>query len=163
MTRISEFKSNLITGVRPNLYRMEIQGINEKLRFMCKASQLPGKTIGSIEVKYLNMTHKVAGDAVFENLTVSIMMDTDLVIRNGLESWMEDIRTNDAMIGSNIGEYESTGNLILLDNAGDDLAEYEFVGLWPTNLGPVELAFESNDQIAEYTCEFAYTNWNRLK
>ena len=162
MTRIAEFKSNFINGVRPNLFKMEIAGISEKLKFMAKSTQLPGKSIGQIEVPYLNMKHKVAGDIIFDNLNVTILMDTDLIIRNSLESWMEDIKNNDAMFGKTPAEYERTGSVILLDQQGDDLTEYEFIGLWLVNLGPVELSFDSTDTIAEYTAEFAYTHWNKV-
>jgi len=160
--RISEFKSNFINGVRPNLYKMEIAGISDKLRFMCKATQLPGKTIGEIEVPFLNMKHHVAGDVVFEPLSITVLMDTDLVIRTAMESWMEEIKNNDAMFGATPTEYERTGNIILLDQQGDDLINYELVGLWPINLSPVELSYESTDTIAEYTVELRYTNWNKV-
>ena len=35
----------------------------------------------------------------------------------------------------------------------------KFVGIFPTELGAVELAWDSNDQIEEFTCTFAYDFW----
>lgn len=160
---LSEFKSNFNNGVRPNLYRMEISGIPEKLRFVCKTAQIPGKTIGTIEVPFLNMKHKIAGDVQFDPLSLTVMMDTDFQVRNGIESWMETIKNNDAAYGDESGIYERTGNLIVLGLNGDEIAEYEFQGLWPTMLSPVELGFESNDQIAEYQVELIYSWWSRLR
>ena len=163
MTRISDFKSSFIAGVRPNLFRMEVSGFPEKFSFMCKASQVPSKTIEVIEVPYLNMKHKIAGINTFETLTTSIIMDTDLLIRNTIEGWMENIRSNDSMYGSTPLENEKTGSLFLMNQSGDDIANWDYIGMWPTALGNVELSYETGDSIAEYTCEFAYTYWTRIK
>lgn len=159
---ISEFKSNFNGGVRANLYKMEISGVPEKLRFLCKAAQIPGRTINPVEVPYLNMKPKFAGDSVVEPLSLTIMVDTDFSVRNELEKWMEQIRNSDAVYGDEPGVYERVGNLVILGQSGDELATYEFVDIWPTNLSPVEMSFESTDTIAEFTCEFEYQHWNRL-
>lgn len=161
--RISDFKANFVNGVRPNLFKMFISGFPRKLEFLCKGSQLPGKTIGQVEVPYLNLTPKVAGDKVFDNLALTILMDTDLSVRNELEAWMETISNNDAMFGADLAEYTRKGNLIVLNNNGDDLAEYEFINIWPTVLSPIEMSFETKDTIAEYTCDFSFDYWNRLQ
>jgi hypothetical protein len=160
--RIEDFKSALTNGYRPNLYQMEILGMPEKFVFLCKATQIPGKNIGIVEAPYLGMKAKLAGDVTFEDLTVSVIMDNDFAIRNGLELWMETIKANEAAIGLESALYKRTGNVVALDNQGEEIAEYTFIGIWPSSIAPVDLSYETNDTLAEYTVTFSYDYWTRL-
>ena len=161
--RINDFKSNFVNGARPNMYRMSVGGLPSKLEYLCKSTSLPSKAVSMIEIPYLNMKYKVAGVNTFENLSMTIMMDTDMQVRTSIELWLEDMRTNDAMFGQTPAEYQKTAQIDLLDpNSGDPIAQYEYENIFPINLGAVELAFESGDSIAEFTCEFAYSHWIRL-
>lgn len=160
---IENFKANFQYGVRPTTYEMQIFGLPEKLKFLCKTSQLPGKTIGIIEVPYMGQKHKVGGDAIFPELSTTIMLDTDFSVKNELESWMSSIRANDSAIGSEPSIYQQSGSITQLGPNGIRLAEYQFIGLWPTDMSTVELGFENTDQIAEYTVTWAYTYWTRTQ
>lgn len=160
---IDAFKAAFQYGVRPNLYKMEIFGLPEKLRYLCKATQLPGKTIGIVEVPYLNQKAKYAGDATFEDLTVTILLDNDFSVRNELETWMEQIRANASIDGAEPSIYQQTGSVIQLDNKNTEIAQYDYIGIWPNSLAPLDLAFETADTIAEYTVTFSYDYWTRIK
>ena len=160
---IEAFKAAFQYGVRPNLYKMEIFGLPEKLKFLCKATQLPGKNIGTIEVPYLNQKAKLAGDATFDDLTLTIMLDNDFSVRNEIESWMENIRANAASEGDEPALYKQTGSIIVLNNRNAEIAQYDYIGILPTTLSPLDMSFETNDTIAEYTVTFAYDYWNRIK
>lgn len=159
---IEDFKSALTNGYRPNLYQMEILGMPEKFVFLCKATQIPGKNIGIVLAPYLGMQAKLAGDVTFEDLTVTVIMDNDFAVRNGLEVWMETIKANEAAIGLESALYKRVGNVVALDNEGDEIAEYTFVGIWPSSIAPVDLSYETNDTLAEYTVTFSYDYWTRL-
>lgn len=160
--RIEDFKSALTNGYRPNLYQMEVLGMPEKFVFLCKATQIPGKNIGIVEAPYLGMKAKLAGDVTFEDLTVTVIMDNDFAVRNNLEIWMETIKANEAAIGLESALYKRIANVVALDNEGEEIAEYNFVGIWPSSIAPVDLSFETNDTLAEYTVTFSYDYWTRL-
>ena len=59
------------------------------------------------------------------------------------------------------GEYKANAYVDHYGKSGDGakIAEYEFVGLFPTELSTVELAWDSNDVIEEFTCTFAFDYW----
>jgi len=160
---IERFKANFKYGVRPTTYEMEVFGLPEKLKFLCKTSQLPGKIITPIEVPFMGMKTKIAGDAIYEDLTTTILLDTDFSVRNELESWMNSIKQNGSAVGDEPAIYKQTGTLIQLGNKGVKLAEYSFIGIWPSNITPIELGFESTDQIAEYTVTWSYDYWLRVQ
>lgn len=157
---ISNLVANFKGGARANLYKVEIEGIDSKLEFLCKTSQLPGKTVNPIEVKYLNNTLKVAGDATFEDWTITLMNDEDYAIHHQIEQWMETIKNNARATGSgNISDYMRQAHVIQLGRDGSELSHYTFYNLWPTSLSPVELGFESADTITESSVTFSYSHW----
>ena len=163
MPLIESFKANFQYGVRPNTYLMEIFGLPEKLKFLCKTSQLPGKVIGVIEVPFHGQKVKLGGDATYEDLTTTILLDNDFSVRNEIESFMSSIRANDSSVGDEPSLYKQTGSLMQLGPKDEILAQYDFIGIWPSNLSPIDLGFENNDQIAEYTVTFSYDYWIRVK
>lgn len=159
--RIEDFKSNFIEGAKPTLYSVEIQGLPEKLKFLCKIAQLPGRTISPIEIPYAGHTVKIAGDALFEDLTLTIQLDTDFAVKNELEEWMENIRNADASGGQEPNAYKKEAFIIQYNTIDEEIAKYHFFGLWPTVIDPVELGFDSKDTISEMSCTFSYDYWKR--
>ena len=161
---INSFKSNFSAGVRPTLYKVQITRLPQKLEFLAKTAQLPGRTLGEIEVPYMGKTLFVAGDDTFDPLELTITLDTDFAVRNELEDWMEKIKSASGAGGSTtISDYYGEANVIQLDTSGQEIAEYNYVDLWPTNVSPVDLGFENKDTIAEYTVSFRYNYWIRVK
>ena len=105
---ISNFKSSLVGGgARPNLFEVEITTLPGSIawdatnfKFMCKAAQLPGQTIGAIEVPFRGRTFKVAGDRTVDAWTVTIINDEDFKYRNAFEAWTELMVNLDTNIGA---------------------------------------------------------------
>lgn len=161
--RIEDFKANFIEGAKPTLYTVEIQGLPEKLKFLCKIAQLPGRTITPIEVPTPGgHIVKLAGDSVFEELTVTITVDIDFAVRKDIEDWMEDMRNADSSGGQEPSIYKKEATIIQYDSKDNEIASYGFYGLWPTTIDPIELGFESKDTIEEFGCTFSYDYWKRL-
>ena len=90
---ISNFKTAMTGGgARPNLFEVEITTLPGGIawdaadfKFLCKAAQLPGQTIGAIEVPFRGRTFKVAGDRSIDPWTVTIINDEDFKYRNAFE------------------------------------------------------------------------------
>ncbi len=163
MPSITEFVSNFQHGLRPNLYKVFIAGLSQKLEFTCKTAQLPGRDFGVIEVPYMNKTIPMKGDVVYPEWPVTIMMDEDMVIKTGIEDWMRIIELEDVVLGATtMLEYMRDASVIQLSGAGEEIAEYKFFNLWPYSMAPVELGFEQKDVISELPIVFRYSHWTRL-
>lgn len=173
MTGISDFKANFKGGARPNLFKCIItfpnnsKSLSEKASFLIKGAQLPGDVIAPIEVPYQGRKLKVAGDRTFEPWTITVINDVDMEVRNEFEKWMNLINSHK----TNTSAYSATGNhlaymadmeVIQLDRDGNDTKgtkKYEFKDAFPTNISPIDLNFETNDAIEEFTVEVNYQYW----
>jgi hypothetical protein len=164
---ISAFKSNLTAGgARPNLFEANVinpiaGGGDASFRFVCKAAQVPSASIPAIDVPYFGRQVRLAGNRVFEPWTVTIFNDEGFTVRNALEQWMGAINTHEGNLQlSPQGTYKSDSEVVHYGKDGSAIATYKFYGLFPTEIGAIELAWDSNDQVEEYTVTFAYDYWN---
>ena len=105
---IDDFKSKLVGGgARPNLFEVELNfpnGLNEndaeeKGRFLVKAANLPASNINVIDVPFRGRNLKIAGDRTFDVWTITIINDTDFLIKNAFERWMNAINKHDNATG----------------------------------------------------------------
>jgi hypothetical protein len=178
---ISNFKTALAGGgARPNLFEVEITTLptgitwdSANFKFMCKAAQLPGQTIGAVEVPFRGRTFKVAGDRTIDPWTVTIINDEDFKYRNAFESWTELIAKLDTNIGATLPDaYMRNAKVYQLgrgsrasstDNTGSEnvvLKEYEFIDIFPTSVSPIDLSYDSSNAIEEFTVEFQVQSIN---
>jgi hypothetical protein len=164
---IDDFKAKLKGGgARPNLFKATInfpayaQGDVEITSFMCKAAQLPGSIMGIVEVPFRGRILKIAGDRTFETWTPTILNDTDFVVRNAMERWMNGINAHSANTGL-VAPADYSADLVVeqLDRDEAVLKRYNFRGCFPTSIGAIDLAYETNDVIEEFTVEFQVQYW----
>ena len=170
MFSVNTFKQNLSGGgARPTLFRSFITNPIDasgdfKFEFMCKAAQIPPSTLGVIEVPFQGRKIKVAGDRTFPEWTVTITNDEDFLIRNALEKWSNAINGHDSNIRqfgatSNPESMKGDGAVEQLGKNGEIIRQYVFRGLWPSDIAPIDLSFEQNDQIEEFVVTFNYDFW----
>ena len=180
---ILDFRANIADLARPNLFQVTIelpdiiesgggrrgrgqrgggkrrQNGNQFTRlssFLCKAANLPASTIGVIEVPFRGRQLKIAGDRTFEPWTVTILNDEGMVMRSRLEQWANAIQQqmSNYQSADTIEDYQATARVFHTDRQNIHNKAYEFVGVWPSNISAIDLAWDSNDTAEEYTVEF---------
>jgi hypothetical protein len=158
-------------GARPSLFQCIISNpINPvadfKLPFLCKAAQLPSSELGLIEVPYFGRKLKMAGDRVFAPWTVTIINDEDFLVRNSMENWNNYIslyQANRTALGSGApGLYKSQATVTQFGKAGEILRTYQFNGIFPQVIAPIDLAWADTDVIEEFQVQFQYDTFQVL-
>jgi hypothetical protein len=168
--RVDDFKAQLIGGgARPNLYRctMTNPGVGagvpvELASFMCKGAQLPASTVANIDVPFRGRQIKIAGDRTFENWTATIFNEGSFAVRDSFERWMNALNGHISGVqeSTNPADYQAQILVEQLDRQEEVLKEYVIEGAFPVNVSAIDLAYDSNDAIEEFTVEFAYQYWN---
>ena len=179
-TKLNNFLSKIGEGVKPNMFVVDVNwpsdlasapsGDNKELvNLLCKSTALPASNIGVIEVPFRGRTVKIAGDRTFDTWTATFFNDKDFKIRTYFEKWLESINThesNDAplYIPSNSDNgYMATVKVKQMrkddKESGSVLRQYDLLHAFPTNVSQIDLAYDSNDQIEEFSVEFQYSYW----
>jgi len=171
---IEAFKTALTGGgARANLYQVTctppsnigtslpgLGGSDSKLQFLCRAAQLPSSTMGVAPGFFRGRTINFAGDRTFEPWVITIYNDTDFMIRSSMEKWMRQMNSHEANTGlSNPSDYKGNLSVQQLDKDGQSLYSYRFVGAFPTNVSAIDLAYDANDQIEEFSIEWQIDYW----
>ncbi len=167
---ISDFKSRLSGGgARPNLFEVELafpdavaidNDVLQKARFLVKAAALPASTIAPIDVPFRGRILKIAGDRTFETWTITVINDTDFVLRSAFEKWMNTI--NKMSDGTGVVDpeaYQKDATVKQLDRDGSVLRSYKFWDIFPTNVSTIDVSYETTDTIEEFTVEMQVQWW----
>ena len=141
-------------------------------QFLCKATSMPTQTIGSVDVPFRGRILKVAGDRTFEPWSVTVINDESFNIRKSFEKWSQAINNLATGVGEvNPGAYMGRGQIRQLSrsatvagatggtatfDAGDQkvVHEYQVEDIWPSEIGSIDLSYESSDAIEEFTVTF---------
>ena len=165
---VNEFSGALKGGgARSSLFQVNItnpaNGIADSIvPFMTKGAQVPAATLGTIEVPYFGRQVKIAGNRTYAEWTPTIINDEDMSIRNAMEQWNHSINSIQgnlrATAGSSPSLYKASAQVTQFSKTGDILRVYDFVGLYPSEVGTIDLAWDA-ETIQEYTVTFQYDYW----
>ena len=182
---ITNFRDRLVGGgARPNMFEVnitlpeQVQGlgdINQDMRFLVKAAEIPAANIGNIPVPFRGRVLPVAGDRTFDPWTVTVINDAQFNIRDAMEQWSNLINDLQFDVGDiNPADYQTKAEVFQLSrqsqgsggqSAGkggeiiQTLRTYNFEGIYPNAVSSIPLDYGATDQIEEFQVTFNYLFW----
>ena len=185
MANLTSFKGKIGYGIRPNLFMVQVTNLEANLAesdkvngsdadftFLCRSAGIPASTIGTVEVPFRGRVIKLPGDRTFESWTITVMADESMEVRAYFEKWMEKLNKHENGAGYT-ADFASTLKVSQLargTSASDALKDphsvvrsYDFYNAFPTNIAQIDLSYDNNNTIAEYTVEFQYDWWEANK
>ena len=174
-SNVSQFLQTIGQGVKPNMFLIDVQFPQSialqtedatLTNILCKSAALPGSNLGVIEVPFRGRTVKIAGDRTFDTWTATFFNDKDFKLRAFFEQWANSINTHEGNTSPLFTPNNSTGYTAdhgvkqLEKDASEEgaiLRQYTLHYCFPTNVSPIDLAYDSNDQIEEFTVEWQYS------
>jgi len=168
---VNTFRSSFRDGgARPNLFSVQLNTPQSLLpveaggAFEVKATQLPASTLPSIDVPYFGRQIRVAGNRTFDTWTVTVMNKENFSLRNSMEQWMASINSHVGNTGrTRLSDYKMPATVYHYGKAGGEnaapISTYRFEGLFPTEVSTIELGWDTNDTIEEFTVTFAFDWW----
>lgn len=165
---IQDFLSNLKGGgARPNRFEVVVDfpafaansDVIRQTSFMCQSTQLPGGTLGTMEVGFRGRSLKLPGDRTYDEIDLTFYNDTDFAIRDAFELWSNAMNQHNSNIGLTAPvDYLATVNMYQLDNQDNRIKEYVLKFAWPSVVGPIELDQTSNDTIETFSITMVYSD-----
>ena len=185
MANLTSFKGKIGYGVRPNLFMVQVTNLEDNLTdsdkvkgtdadftFLCRSAGIPASTIGTVEVPFRGRVIKLPGDRTFESWTITVMADEDMSVRGYFEKWMEKLNKHESGAGYT-EDFASTlrvsqlargtATTTALKDPHSVVRSYDFYNAFPTNIAQIDLSYDNNNTIAEYTVEFQYDWWEASK
>lgn len=169
---ISNFKSNglVFGGARPTLFSVRLtkplaftldNTSMSKFEFTCRGSQLPPATVGTIEIPYFGRNIKLAGDRTFPDWNVTVMNDEDFLVRSMFESWSNALNSLESNVRAAGTSEQYKADLIVSQygKEGDTIRQYRIIGAFPSAIDPIDLNWDSQNQIEQFGVTFSYDYW----
>lgn len=179
-SNVSQFLQTIGQGVKPNMFLVDIKfpdelgGSSTALgtdlsNILCKSAALPGSNLGVIEVPFRGRTVKIAGDRTFDTWSATFFNDKNMELRGLFEEWANQLNTHEANTAPRfLPDSANTGYMASLyvtqlekddKEGGSAIRTYKLHHCFPTNISQIDLAYDSNDQIEEFTVEFQMSYW----
>ena len=174
---INGFLGQIGQGVKPNMFEVEIpfptplggETDGQLITLLCKSTALPGSSLGSIDVPFRGRTVKIVGDRTFDNWSATFFNDKDMKIRSKFEQWMQQMNTHEGntaplFLPDNNDGYMKSIKVSQLQKddvtpGGSVLRRYTLWHAFPISISQIDLAYDSNDQIEEFSVEFQMSYW----
>lgn len=176
---INNFRSQglIYDGARPSLFEIRVnfptiasngQTESNRLRFLARASSLPGMNMETVDVFYFGRPIKLEGNQTFDDWEFEVLNDEDFTIRAAFEAWVNGMnalvsnRKDPSFQGLN---YKSTATVYQLSKEKDSndveaaIRAYTFSGAFPRTIRPINLSWENSNAIETFGVSLAYDYW----
>ena len=179
-TALNNFLTKIGEGVKPKMFSVDINwpasmseapkngDSKDLVNLLCKSAALPASNLGVIEVPFRGRTVKIAGDRTFDTWSATFFNDKDMALRSYFEKWLELMNSHELNNAALFTPDNSNGYMATVGvkqlrkdstTSGTVLRQYDLYHCFPTSVSQIDLAYDSNDQIEEFTVEFQYSYW----
>lgn len=166
---INDIRASMsLDGARPTLFMVEIQNpynglAGLKIPISVRAASIPARTFGQIPVPYFGRTINLRGDPQYDAWSVGILNDEDFVIREAFEQWCDAINAPEDNVARDPGlAYKSSAIVTQFSKTGETIRRYRFDGIFPVQVGDINLNWGAQNQVEEFGVTFAVDKWVSL-
>ena len=154
------------------------KGGTKFLSYKAKQVSIPGKSLGTIDVKRFGPIFKVANDLIIDTVTMTFMIGEDYAEHRFFDGWIAAVM-GQVKHGTGVSKNSpkpshrqvytlsyysdyiaSEIRIIPLDRQGGAIANIALIEEFPSALGPVEYMWGSEGEIATFTVTWAFRDWN---
>jgi len=147
------------------------------LSYKAKQVSIPGKTLGTMDLKRFGPISKVANDLIIDTTSMTFMCGEDYAEHRFFDGWISAIM-GQVKHGTGVSDnspkidhrqvytlsyymdYVSEVRIIPLDRQGGAIANVVLIEAYPTNIGPIEFLWGETGEIATFTVTWTFRDWN---
>jgi len=122
---------------------------------------LPGKTINNQPVPFMGLNFNIPGSITYtgsDAWAITFRCDEGINIRNKMENWMKEIFDDETSSGK-YGVPVEEATMDLLGKDLEPIRRYNFIGIYPTDLGGIDYDVTGNGAPLTFPATYAYQYW----
>jgi hypothetical protein len=156
LSRPSRFNVNIV--VPPVLQASYLT--SRFLSYRCEATQLPGRTLETIEQKTYGPVEKFPYLTSYQDIDLTFIVSGDMSERILFDSWIDYVNPKDSNNLRYKEEYATTISIQQYDVTGEMSYAINLIDAYPIAVNQLDLDW-SNDGYHKLTVVFAYTYWEK--
>jgi len=167
MALLDSYKTAVVSALRPNRYKCRIyfpaqigntQDLAEECEIVVRSSQLPGRSIGSIDLPKQGNPFSIPGDfAQPEDITITFLNLANVKMRKAIERWLEFIASPVAGTRANNVTVFGTIQIEQLDGVFAVVDTYELLWAYPISIGSIAVSDDEQDSVSQFDATFKYS------
>ncbi len=126
-----------------------------------RTTTLPGTEITNQTVPFMGLDFNVPGSRKYTGSNaweLSFWCDEGLNIRNKAENWIKEIFDDETATGK-YGVPTEQASMDLLGKDLEAIRQYNFVGIYPVSIGPINYDLQGDGKPLDFPITFAYQYW----
>ena len=161
---VEQFKNQMaLGGARANYFLVSgpIVG-GADFTYLCRAASLPAATVNTVEVSTPGGRKlKLAGERTFEDWSITVYNDTQMIMRRRFESWQAQCAQYGNPLGADALDAYGQSNWVVtqLSRSGAPVRSYQFFNMWPSSLAAIDLNFDDAGSIEEFEVTLSYSHY----
>jgi len=163
LPNVNEFRNRLaLGGARGNYYLVYGPTIGTDMAYLARSAALPAASVNVVPVFTPGGRQlKYAGERTFEQWTVGVYNDTQMVTRRKFEVWQTRCANWGDPIGADaLGAYAASDWIVTqLSRSGVPTRSYRFYNMWPSALSAIELSFDEKSEIEQFDVTFDFSHF----
>lgn len=170
--KITDFTETMrFGGARPHLFNVEMSlpvaltstsiGTFERdLPVKATATQIPASTVEAIPVFFQGRPVNFSGNRTYAPWTIEVLNDEDFGIYDAFMSWKNALNepidnARNSGLSSRPEQYKSQAFINQLGQDDSLIKSWTVIGLFPTNVSEIQLAWEQTNQVERFQVTFA--------
>jgi hypothetical protein len=134
----------------------------ELMTFRCMSSQLPGENIATAERKTNGSPRKVGYGLTELDLSMTVILSASMMERDFFVLWQDLVYNKEFQNPYYYDDYIGSVIIRMFSHTGEISAEYELMEAYPISVSPVELSWDSQNQMATFNVEWSYRKWEQI-
>lgn len=165
------FPKSLDTNVDgvSDLLTLQLEPATRALTFMCKTASIPSATVTTVDIPFMGRKVSCVGTRTFEPWAITIINDENFLVRKAFEVWMAAMNGHASnMKGGGISSspisYQVDAIVKQFSQSVNQYPDkpirvYKFVNVFPTELSNIELNWDNENTIEEFSVTLKYDYW----
>ena len=165
------FPKSLTTSVDgvSDLFAIELEPAERTLTFMCKTASIPSATVTTVDIPFMGRKVSCVGTRTFEPWAITIINDENFLVRKAFEVWMAAMNGHSTnMKGGSVSSspisYQTDAVVKQFSQGvnqykGKPLRVYKFINIFPTELSSIDLNWENENTVEEFSVTLKYDYW----
>jgi len=136
--------------------------VMKSLTLQCEATELPGKTLNTIDVDIYGPTFKVPIKTQYNDITLTFICTNDFYERKLFERWLQAIipsKTNNLRFAKEDDtQYMTTIEIVQFDSIANEIFTVKLIDAFPTGVAAQALSW-NDDNFHRLGVQFAYQKY----
>jgi hypothetical protein len=134
--------------------------ITRDLLYLCESTELPGRGLSSLDVRYYGPKFKIPFQTEYEDVNMSFICRSDSQERRFFDDWMDIINPINSYDFNYKDDYVASVDLFLMDELNEPSYHFTLLKAYPILVNPQPVTW-ADSEFLRLGITFTYHRWTR--